>query len=141
MSASNIDSLMDLWHSSLYPAPPPFTNHVDMYRTIDSTPLGDVRWQCFTMQYSEGEIPEPASSAPKWMTDQHEVWYRDVHAVVKHMLSNPDFKAHIDYAPLREFSADGNRRLRNFMGGDWAWRQAVGLLHSLFLPTIIDAHL
>lgn len=127
MSASNIDSLMELWNSSLFPGSPPFANHVDMYRTIDSTPLGDVRWQCFTMRYADDDIPEPRSNTPKWMTDTHEVWYRDVRTIVKHMLSNPDFNGKIDYAPLREFSAEGNRRLRNFMGGDWAWKQAVSL--------------
>lgn len=128
MSASNIDALMELWNSSLLPNSPPFANHVDMYRTIDSTPLGDVRWQCFTMRYADGDVPEPASDAPAWMTTQHEVWYRDVHTVVKHMLGNPDFNGKIDYAPIREFSAQGNRRLRNFMGGDWAWRQAVSII-------------
>ncbi|KAI0352549.1 hypothetical protein OH77DRAFT_1408881 [Trametes cingulata] len=96
-----------------------------MYRTIDSTPLGDVRWQCFTMQYPAANIPEPRSGAPSWMTDSHEVWYRDVRSIVRQMLDNPDFKGRIDYAPVREFGLDGSRRLENFMSGDWAWKQAV----------------
>lgn len=125
MGASNIDALLELWCSSLVRqgGEPPFANHVEMYRAIDSTPLGDVRWQCFTMQYPEGDLPQPASSAPTWMTDSHEVWFRDVRMIVQGMLRNPDFKMQLDYAPLREFSADGHRQLRNFMSGEWAWRQ------------------
>ncbi len=136
MSASNIDALMELWNASVLPSSPPFANHVDMYRTIDSTPLGDVRWQCFTMRYADGDVPEPASDAPTWMTDQHEVWYRDVHTIVKHMLSNPDFNGKIDYGPIREFSAQGNRRFRNFMSGDWAWKQAVRLICMTIQPLL-----
>lgn len=127
MSAGNIDALLDLWRASLlkYGGTPPFSNHVDLYRTIDSTPLGEVRWQCFTLRYPEGNVPGDGAGAPSWMTDSHEVWYRDPRAIIKQMLANPDFKGQLDYAPLREFSADGTRRLCNFMSGDWAWRQAV----------------
>lgn len=142
MGASNIDALLELWRSSLLPqgGEPPFENHVEMYRAIDSTPLGDVRWQCFTMQYSQDDLPQPASSAPTWMTDTHEVWYRDVRMIVKNMLSNPDFKTQLDYAPLREFSADGLRQVRNFMSGEWAWRQAVSCAYrSTMTKTLTSA--
>ncbi|KAH9855129.1 hypothetical protein C2E23DRAFT_866790 [Lenzites betulinus] len=116
-----------------------------MYRTIDSTPLGDVRWQCFTLQYPAANIPATGQEPPPWMVDSHEVWYRDPRNIVKHMLANPDFRTHIDYAPLREFRADGSRRLCNFMSGDWAWRQADILSRdeqsdgAAFVPIILGS--
>ena len=66
------------------------------------------------------------------MTATYDVWYRDVRAVVKRLLANPDFKDHIDYAPLREYDALGVRQLRNFMGGDWVWQQAVRNFQTVF---------
>ena len=41
------------------------------------------------------------------------------------MLQNPDFANSFDYAPLREYDENGNCRYKNFMSGDWAWKQAV----------------
>lgn len=125
MSGGNIDALLDLWAASLLPHGdlPPFRNHADLYETIDRTPLGDVQWQSFKLSYGG---PKPDGEVPTWMTDEHTVHFRDPREIVKNMLANPDFKEEIDYAPLREF--DGRTRsrcLRNFMGGEWAWRQAV----------------
>ncbi|KAI0352294.1 hypothetical protein OH77DRAFT_1561893 [Trametes cingulata] len=124
MGAANIDRLLELWNASLlhHGESAPFANHVDLYRTIDSTPLGDVRWQCFSMQYPRDEVPP--DDPPAWMTDTHEVWYRDPRLIVRHMLANPDFRSQLDYAPFREFADDGTRRLKHLMSGDWAWRQA-----------------
>ncbi|KAI0323173.1 hypothetical protein GY45DRAFT_1231156, partial [Cubamyces sp. BRFM 1775] len=124
MSASHIDRLLQLWEASLMPhsEPPPFHSHIDLYKTIDSTHLGDVRWQCFVLKYPNQGIPE--HNPPPWMLDEHEVWYRDVRKIVKQMLSNPDFKDQIAYAPYREFGPDRSRQLRDFMSGEWAWRQA-----------------
>ena len=84
------------------------------------------------------EITFPPDSYPQdstpasWMTATYDVWYRDVRAVVKRLLANPDFKDHIDYAPLREYDALGVRQLRNFMGGDWVWQQAVRNFQTVF---------
>ncbi|KAJ8455013.1 hypothetical protein ONZ51_g12691 [Trametes cubensis] len=144
MSAANIDRLLELWEASLIPhgEASPFKNHVDLYRTIDSTELGDVRWQCFTIRYQKDV---PLQDPPPWMLDEHEVWYRDVRTIVKQMLSNPDFKSQIAYAPYREFSPDGTRLLRDFMSGDWAWRQAdilsehEGCHGSAFVPIILGS--
>ncbi|OBZ74546.1 hypothetical protein A0H81_05423 [Grifola frondosa] len=60
------------------------------------------------------------------------------------MLANPDFKDKIDFMPLREF-VDGERRLKNFMGGDWAWRQADEIAKdpethgAAFVPVILGS--
>ncbi|KAI0693039.1 hypothetical protein C8T65DRAFT_586080 [Cerioporus squamosus] len=135
MPAKNIDALLNLWTASLlhHREPAPFKNHDDLYDTIDNISVGDVRWQSFKLSYG-GE--KPNTRVPSWMTDMHTVHFRDPHAIVKQMLANPSFKDEIDWCPVREFGPDGERRLKNFMGGDWAWRQAD---HIKQLPNTADS--
>lgn len=124
MSAGNINSLLDIWAADLarYQASPPFRTQADMYCSIDDTPLGGVKWESFTISY---DGPRPEGDVPTWMTDKHSIYFRNPLKIVHGMLSNPDFKDEIDYAPLRVHGPDGKRHLRNFMSGEWAWRQAV----------------
>ncbi|RDX47386.1 hypothetical protein OH76DRAFT_1354246 [Lentinus brumalis] len=144
MPAKNIDALLNLWAASLLPhrEPAPFKNHVDLYDTIDDIPLGDVKWQSFKLSYG-GEKPD--ADVPSWMTDMHTVHFRDPHAIVGQMLANLSFKDEIDWCPVREFSPDGKRRLKNFMGGDWAWRQGDQIMQlpdtedSSFVPIILGS--
>ncbi|OBZ70718.1 hypothetical protein A0H81_09500 [Grifola frondosa] len=120
--AGIIDDLLNLWTASMlkYNDRGPFPNHADLYRTIDSTALGDVKWESFEMSYS-GTLPE--SNIPRWMTAKYDVWFRDPRTIVRNMLANPDFDGEMDFAPYMEF-VDGERRLKDFMSGDWAWQQA-----------------
>ena len=126
MSASGIDSLMELWQASFIRHGImdgwPFLNHRDLYSTIDSTPLGDVPWQTFSLSFS-GPLPE--DNPPGWMKDKFDVWFRDPHLIIKNMLANPDFVDEFDFMPFREFGADKKQIWRNFMSGSWAWAQAV----------------
>jgi hypothetical protein len=124
MSAKNINTLLDLWAATLlkHHDSPPFTNHSDLYETIDSTPLGGVPWQSFSLTYN-GKLPD--GEVPEWMHSEYDVWYHDPHLLVKEMLANLDFEDHIDYAPVQEFDSNGNRQYQNFMSGDWASAQAV----------------
>ena len=124
MSGSKIDTLLDLWTASSLSRgqEPPFRNHVELYQTIDSIPLGDICWESFELDYG-GAFPE--RDVPKWMTDVHIVHYRDPQAVIRQMLANPDFKDDIDFAPSREFDERQQRQLKDLMKADWAWRQAV----------------
>ncbi|OBZ66057.1 hypothetical protein A0H81_13961 [Grifola frondosa] len=66
MPAKNIDWLLSLWRTTLlkYGEDGPFTNHKDLYRTIDSTLLGDVKWESFELKYS-GNVPD--HDVPSWM--------------------------------------------------------------------------
>jgi hypothetical protein len=123
MSASNINTLLDLWAATLlkHGDTPPFANCADLYNTIDSTPVGDVPWQSFSLIY-DGELPD--DHIPQWMTSEYDVWFRDPHTVVKNMIGNPDYKHHFDVAPVRVFDDNGNRTYRDFMSGDWAWEEA-----------------
>jgi hypothetical protein len=123
MSARNIDTLLDLWAATLlkHDDTPPFANHTDLYDTIDSTPLGGVPWQTFSLNY-DGEVPDPA---PSWMTSTYDVWFRDSRLVVRSVIDNPDYGTQFDSAPTRTFDSKGHRQYQDFMTGDWVWEEAV----------------
>ncbi|KAG2343369.1 hypothetical protein BDR05DRAFT_948157 [Suillus weaverae] len=60
MSSSDIDKLMYLWGQTLahHGDTPPFTNHKDLYSTIDVIPLEEVMCESFTMKFNgEGSVP------------------------------------------------------------------------------------
>ncbi|KAG2337300.1 hypothetical protein BDR05DRAFT_952748 [Suillus weaverae] len=105
MSAGDIDFVFNLWAASLaaHGDTPPFTNHTDMYDTINSTPLGDVPWQSFSSQYNR-ILPDDLDDIPSWMKSEYDVWFRDPRLLVHNIISNPDFKDKFNYAPLQEYS-------------------------------------
>jgi len=93
MPATQIDNLMDLIKVLLLQngdmmLKPPFADKKDLYDIIDSTPLGDVSWQSFSVTY-QGE--KPPDSVPEWMDGSYEVCYRDPRDIIRNMLANPDF--------------------------------------------------
>ncbi|KAN0124616.1 hypothetical protein V8E53_001577 [Lactarius tabidus] len=146
LSASHIDSILQLWSATVddSPTPSPFENHKDLYKTIDQTPLGDIPWSSFTLKYNgvrptEGDIPQ-------WMDATFQICYRDPRAVIHSMLGHPGFKDHMDYVPYRKFDAKTQRRQwRDFMSGDWAWMQADEIAKdpsthgSTFVPVILGS--
>ena len=109
MSAPNINTLLDLWASTLlkHNEPPPFANHTDLYNTIDSTPLGNVPWQSFSLRYASDADEVPEATIPQWMTSEYDVWFRDPHTIIKNMIDNPDYNHHADVAPVRIFNKKG----------------------------------
>lgn len=123
MPATEIDDLMDMWGDHSGTAP--FSNHKDVYSTIDSIPIGDAPWESFSVSYS-GDLPNGV--VPPWMTTEYEVWHRNPSVVIKNQLSNPDFKDEINYTPFQEFAENGERQWQNLMSGNWAWSQAVRIL-------------
>jgi hypothetical protein len=124
MPGAQIDVLFDLWAASGDDGTePPFASHNDLYETIDSIPLGDLPWTCFTVKYN-GCLPD--GEVPPWMTADYEVWCRDVRMLLRSQLANPDFNGQIDYTPLQTFGPTGKREWSNLMTGNWAWKQAVG---------------
>ncbi|KAG1867264.1 hypothetical protein DFJ58DRAFT_714463 [Suillus subalutaceus] len=145
MSVGNINILLDLWAATLlkHNDKPPFADSRDLYKTIDSTLVGDVKWQSFNVRYT-GE--KPAHNVPPWMTESHDVWYRDPHDIIRNMLANPDYEKEMDYRPYREFSTDDNEhQWQDFMSGDWAWNQAdiiskdSDTAGSTFVPVILGS--
>lgn len=125
MPSTQIDKLLDIWTASLLNVDGQalFTDHKDVYKMIDSSTLGDIKWNNFTVKYTR---PQPDQDVPPWMNDSYEVYFRDPHEVVCQMLTNPDFADKIDLIPYREYdSATNERRWCDFMSADWAWKQAV----------------
>ncbi|KAG1719820.1 uncharacterized protein EDB91DRAFT_1284709 [Suillus paluster] len=142
----SINQLLNIWAASLIQAgckAPPFADYHDVYKTIDNTPLGEVKWQSFSVKFT-GAIPD--EGAAPWMTDSHDVWFRDPHDVVRNMLSNPDYATKIDLQPYCEFATENDeRQWQDFMSGDWAWSQADKIAEdaethgSTFVPIILGS--
>jgi hypothetical protein len=134
MSAGDINFILSLWAASLaiHNDEPPFSRAMHMYSTIDSTPLGDIPWQSFSLQYNG---TRPAGDVPSWMQADYDVWFRDPRTLVHNLLSNPDFKSDFDYAPFQERTTDGVHWFQNFMSGIWAWNQAVSHHHFFQIKT------
>ncbi|KIL57076.1 hypothetical protein M378DRAFT_1031569 [Amanita muscaria Koide BX008] len=142
MSEGNIDSLMDLWNQT---GDAPFSTHEDLYNAIDALSLGDIPWESFLVQYHDDEIPDPNRPRPQWMSDVHEVFYRNPRLVVRDMLMNPDFNQGMDFAPHRVFDESDNRQYDNMMSGNWVWDQADEIAEdasthgSMFVPIILGS--
>ncbi|KZP06801.1 hypothetical protein FIBSPDRAFT_763842, partial [Athelia psychrophila] len=122
MSAGDIDKLLKIWgqHAAATGGEAPFQSHKDLYKTIDSTPVGDVPWQSFNLKYNGSRSNLEGVEDPAWMDDTHEVWYRDPRALIQNLLSNPDFNGEFDYIPFQEYDDEGNHRYQDFMSGNWA---------------------
>ena len=125
MSGGDINILLHLWTASVAPynARPPFYNHKHLYNVIDSTKLENVPWESFLLTYT-GARPEDGE-APSWIDSEYEIWFRDPRALIHNLIANPDFKDEFDYIPFREYDGDENRRYKDFMSANWAWKQAV----------------
>ena len=129
MSARDINFITGLWAASLaaHNDYPPFKNAKDMYDTMDATPLGNVPWQSFTMNYN-GTPPEtfgPDGESPPQTTVDYDIWFRSPHLLIHKMIANPKYKGQFDYTPYQEYSMDDQHCFENFMSGDWAWKEAV----------------
>ncbi|KIM51405.1 hypothetical protein SCLCIDRAFT_1167826, partial [Scleroderma citrinum Foug A] len=98
MSAGNINKLCDLWGRSLSTTgtQPPFSDHKELFATIDATPLGDITWDSFKLKYN-GE--HPTEDVPPWMDEMYEFWFHNAHALVESILLNTEFDGKIDYVP------------------------------------------
>lgn len=140
MPQSSITVLMDLWAADVirYGGRPPFADHVDLYRTIDDTELGDVPWLCLKIKYNG---PRPANNVPLWMDEVYEVWYRDPRKVAVKMMADPSFAGQFDTAAYRQWTAGGERRYGDFMSGDWGYKQSVRSVHWPLSCVMLTVHL
>ncbi|KAG0699688.1 hypothetical protein DFH29DRAFT_983453 [Suillus ampliporus] len=145
MSATKIDRLLNLWAATLakHNNQPPFADHQDLYHTIDSSALGEVKWESFQVQYS-GEKPDV--NVPSWMDNSFDVWFRDPREVVHNMLANPTYSDEINYRLYCEYaSSNDERQWKDFMSGDWAWDQADKIskdsdtVGAMFVPVILGS--
>ncbi|KAG1752758.1 hypothetical protein EDD22DRAFT_981647 [Suillus occidentalis] len=136
MSAGQIDTLLDLWAATLiqYDDSPPFASHRDLYDTIDSTPLGDVAWESFSMSYKG---VKPAENVPPWMKATYEVWFRDPRLLIHNILANPDFDGEIEYTPYRDYDDNNQRCFKNFSPDKIA--KDPEMHGSTFVPLIVGS--
>ena len=126
MSMAQMDILFYLWATTLrkHNDNPPFRNHSHLLHMIDKTPLGDVQWNRFAVEYT-GEVPT-TPDPPLWMQQQYKVWHRDPCEVVHRLLGNLEFAKELGLQLYRDFLSEGDEQhYRDFMSGDWAWQQAV----------------
>jgi hypothetical protein len=147
MPAQQIDTLLDIWGDSLCRAggQPLFKNHKDLYKTIDVIQEGDIKWQCFSLQYTHQ--PENEDHVA-WMEATYDVWYRCPRQMVHNLMGNPELADKMDFRPYREYDSRNNeRRFQNFMGGDWAWDQADIIYHehadndgAMFVPIVLGSN-
>ncbi|KAG1812062.1 uncharacterized protein BJ212DRAFT_1448197 [Suillus subaureus] len=123
MSAGNINFVFNLWAASLaaHGDTPPFTNHTDMYDTINSTPLG-------SLQYN-GILPDNSDDVSSWMKSEYDI----------HM-------DEFNYALVQEYSvSDGAHQFHDFMSSDWCWKQADLIVQdpdtigAMFIPIILGS--
>ena len=130
MSAGNIDILLQLWAASLasHNESPPFSDHQNLYDSIDSTPIGGVPWQSVTFSY-DGPRSD-AEQQPRWMDDEYTVRFRDPKLLFKNMLENTAFDGSFDKIPYQQYDNKGKRRYEHFMSGKWVWGQAVSAVFS-----------
>ncbi|KAG0698488.1 hypothetical protein DFH29DRAFT_1002799 [Suillus ampliporus] len=96
MSTGDINILLDLWAATLlkHNDKSPFADCCDLHKTIDSTLVGDIKWQSFKVQYMREKL---VHNVPPWMDQYHDVWYRDPHEVIWNMLANTDYMTEMDY--------------------------------------------
>jgi hypothetical protein len=122
LSASKVDTLLDLWTQSLYEfdAPGPMKDHRELHTLIDSSTLGDVPWQCMVTTFNKD-----TRNASPWTQTAYEIWYRNPEIVVSNMLDNPDFDGQFDVRPYIDLDEHQKRRWSNVMSGNVAWRHSV----------------
>jgi len=99
---NQIDDLMDIWASmpEWNGQPPPFANHDDLLRKIDSI-TGDPIWECLSIHHTDAFVED--ESIPAWKRTSYDVWFRAPEALADLQLANPQFKDHIDYSPKQVF--------------------------------------
>ena len=124
MSAHNVNRLLEIFSVYLHKHEnrPPFSSCADLYDVIDSTPVGDIAWECFGVKYSGDPTENPAP----WMDDVYDVWMRDPESAVTQIIGNADFKSAMDYVPYREYDTAMDAHVwQDFMSGNWVWEEAV----------------
>ncbi|KAF8262450.1 hypothetical protein EI94DRAFT_1773183 [Lactarius quietus] len=146
LSTSHIDSILQLWSATVDSSPTPlsFDNHKHLFKTIDQTPLRDIPWSSFELQYNGEKLNK--GDIPQWLDATFRISYCDPGAVIHGMLGNPGFKDHMDYVPYRKFDVKTQRQQwQDFMSGDWAWMQVDEIAKdpsthgSAFVPVILGS--
>ncbi|KAI6147387.1 hypothetical protein BKA82DRAFT_35341, partial [Pisolithus tinctorius] len=101
-----------IWATSYLPyvGEPLFANQKDLYCIINSTSVGEVKWESFVVWYADNGRDGQDSNMAPWMLDSYDVWYRDPHKVIHNVLAHADLIGRIDYVPYWEYDSTNNQR-------------------------------
>ncbi|KAF8914518.1 hypothetical protein CPB85DRAFT_1503406 [Mucidula mucida] len=132
-SKADIDEIMECWSLSLMGTDRtgPFSDHDHLFNSIDAIPFGSAPWKCF----QTADDPTLPPTAPSWMKERYQIWYRDPDVVIANMLSKPDFAGEFDTRPYVHLGADGKRRWSEFMSGNYLWNHAG----AMYVPIIVGS--
>ena len=72
-----------------------------------------------SMEKYQREITLPGKNT------MYNVHFCDARIVLHNQLGNPDFTNEMDFAAKEVRDENNKRRYKDFMSGDWAWRQSV----------------
>ncbi|KIJ16151.1 hypothetical protein PAXINDRAFT_32952, partial [Paxillus involutus ATCC 200175] len=145
MPATHIDELMHIWAANDSNGTPPFANHEEIYKTINMIAEGDAPWECLSIQHVDVDHPADDHTVPPWKRANYEFWCRPIKPLLKHQISNPEFKGHIDYAPRQVFGDRHQCVWSDFMSGNWAWKECNELAKdpdnhgAMFVPIIMGS--
>ncbi|KAF8875258.1 hypothetical protein CPB85DRAFT_1378657 [Mucidula mucida] len=143
-SKADIDEIMECWSLSLMGTDRtgPFSDHDHLFNSIDAIPFGSAPWKCF----QTADDPTLPPTAPSWMKERYQIWYRDPDVVIANMLSNPDFAGEFDTRPYVHLGADGKRRWSEFMSGNYSWNHATKIYQddpttkgAMYVPIIVGS--
>ena len=136
-SAGAINAALDMWQASIlkYGENVPWTNAQDLYDTIDLIQLGDAPWKTYKISY---QGPRPPGTPPKWMTEIYELCIRDSRVVLHNQIGSSEFRGMTNLVPYQQFDGEGRHIWSNLMSADWAWKQAVRLMHFIYKKTCND---
>ena len=87
-----------------------------MLGKIDAINEGAIPWRSFNVETS---LPNEQVT--------YTAYYRDPVALIQQMLDNPELDGHFDYVPHVDLDEQGTRVWKDFMSGNWAYKQAVSL--------------
>jgi hypothetical protein len=90
-------------------------------RLIDSLPAGP-QWTSQTFRHEERETVEPII-----------LYYRDAVECAEFLLSNPLFRDHINFVPVKHYDRDGHRVLAEPLSAKQAWEtQASKVINPIW---------
>ncbi|KIK74004.1 hypothetical protein PAXRUDRAFT_176923, partial [Paxillus rubicundulus Ve08.2h10] len=144
---AQIDELMDVCAEMPgHQGPPPFANHQDLYKTIETVSEGGAPWECLSVSHVDADtLPADDPSVPTWMQDTHEVWFRCPESLLDQQILNSVFDGHMDYVPWQVFGDQHQHIWSSFMSGNWAWTQCNELAEdpenhgAMFVPIILGS--
>ena len=136
---------MDIWvaYQQIYNVNaiygPPFSSTQDLYNMIDSTEVGDMAWQAFSVKFNNEGSDKPGIPLASWKRHSYEVWFWDPLKIMEAQIANRNYACEVDYAPKHIFSNARKGQYGDFMSGNWAWEQAICYLSILhvFLANVI----